>query len=64
MTVNHGGNLNEAYFISYLKLIMISRECDAACAESFAFETFFGSDPAKFGPQTFERFKRSLASLK
>ena len=63
MTVNHGGNLNEAYFISYLKLIMVSRECDAACAESFALETFFSGDASKFGSSTFERFKRAAASL-
>ena len=63
MTVNHGGNLNEAYFISYLKLIMISRECDAACTENYAFETFFSSDPNKFGVHTLDRFKRSAASL-
>ncbi|HSP22376.1 MAG TPA: hypothetical protein VLQ20_08600 [Planococcus sp. (in: firmicutes)] len=64
MTVNRGGNLNEAYFISYLKLIMASRQCDAACAENVAFESFFNGDPEKYGPATFERFKRAAASLK
>lgn len=64
MTVNHGGNLHEAYFISYLKLVMALRECGAACAENFAFETFFSGDASKFGPTTFERFQRAAASLK
>lgn len=63
MTVNHGGNLKEEYFISYLKLIMASRECEAVCAENFAFKTFFSGDAAKFGKSTFERFKRAVASL-
>lgn len=36
MTVNHASVLTKDYFISYLTLIMKSRECTLAEASSFA----------------------------
>lgn len=55
-TVNHGGNLPKEYFISYLKLVMTSRELTVEEAKEFTFENFFKGDYNHFGPNTFQQF--------
>jgi hypothetical protein len=41
MTVNHGGSLGKEYFLSYINLIKISRNCTLEQARNLTLELFF-----------------------
>jgi len=56
MVVNHGGNLSKAYFVAYLKLIMIAKECTAICAKQNMLERFFNGNPNHFGDVSYQSF--------
>ncbi|MEB2279496.1 hypothetical protein LAV73_05685 [Lysinibacillus xylanilyticus] len=52
MTVNHASVLTKEYFISYLTLIMTSREYTLAQAKLFALDFFFKGDIERYGSST------------
>jgi hypothetical protein len=56
MTVNHASTLGKAYFLSYLNLIINSRNCSLEQAKKLAIELFFHNNTEQYGKQTFERF--------
>jgi hypothetical protein len=56
MTVNHAGILKKEYFISFLKLIILSRNCSTEQAKDIAMELFFHHNIEEYGLQTFQRF--------
>ena len=56
MVVNNGGNLSQAYFRSYLDLIITAKACSALCAQQYMFEHFFKGNPNYFGPVSYESF--------
>ncbi|MCM3691012.1 hypothetical protein [Neobacillus niacini] len=56
MTVNHAGTLKKEYFLSYINLVMISRNCSLQQAKDITMNLFFQNDPRRYGNQTYERF--------
>jgi hypothetical protein len=56
MTVNHASTLRKEYFLSYINLIMISRNCSLEQAKELTMELFFKNKIEQYGKQTFERF--------
>jgi len=56
MTVNHAGTLKKEYFLSYLNLITISRNCTLDQAKEIALELFFHCNTDEYGFQTYQRF--------
>ncbi|MFC9540269.1 hypothetical protein ACFTQ7_10355 [Lysinibacillus sp. NPDC056959] len=63
MTVNHVSVLTKEYFISYLTLIMTSREYTLAQANSFAFDFFFKGDMERYGSSTWSQFQKALKEI-
>jgi hypothetical protein len=56
MTVNHGGSLGINYFLSYLNLILISRNCSLEQARVLTMELFFRNNIDQYGEETYMRF--------
>ncbi|MET4559609.1 hypothetical protein ABIA69_000752 [Lysinibacillus parviboronicapiens] len=63
MTVNHASVLTKEYFISYLTLIMTSREYTVAQANSFAFDFFFKGDKERYGSSTWSQFEKAKIEI-
>jgi hypothetical protein len=63
MTVNHAGVLGTNYFLSYLNLILISRNCTLEEARDLAMELFFHHDPYLYGKDTYEKFQEAFIQL-
>lgn len=63
MTVNHASVLTKEYFISYLTLIMKSREFTLAEASSFAIEFFFKGDTEIYGSSTWSQFEMAIKEI-
>ncbi|PAE40071.1 hypothetical protein [Bacillus sp. 7884-1] len=64
MTVNHAGALKKEYFLSYLNLIKISRNCTIEQAKEIAIEVFFHYNVEEYGSQTYLRFLEAYHELK
>lgn len=64
MTVNHGGTLKKEYFLSYLNLILISRNCTIEQAKEIAMELFFHHNIEEYGSQTYQRFLDAYCELR
>ncbi|MBT2738970.1 hypothetical protein [Bacillus sp. ISL-7] len=56
MTVNHASTLKKEYFLSYINLVLISRNCSLKEAKEITMDLFFRNDPIRYGNQTYERF--------
>lgn len=56
MTVNHGGSLGKEYFLSYINLIKLSRNCTLEQARDLAMELFFKNNIDQYGKDTYNRF--------
>jgi hypothetical protein len=56
LTVNHASTLKKEYFLSYINLVMISRNCSLKEAKEITMDLFFRNDPIRYGNQTYERF--------
>lgn len=63
MTVNHASVLTKEYFISYLTLIMRSREYTLPQAESFAYDFFFKGDNERYGVSTWSQFEKATKEI-
>jgi hypothetical protein len=63
MTVNHASTLNKEYFLSYINLIMISRNYSLEQAEELTMEIFFHNNIEEYGKQTYERFLAAINDL-
>lgn len=63
MTVNHASVLTQDYFISYLKLIMNSREFTLKQAKAFAFDFFFKEDMNRYGNSTWLQFEKAIKEI-
>lgn len=64
MVINHAGNLKNEYFLSYMKLIMNTRQCSLEQAKKYTIENFFGLNTDSLGKQTYENFLRAYQELK
>lgn len=64
MTVNHGGALGKEYFLSYLNLIIISRNCTLEEARNRTMELFFRNNIDQYGKNTYNRFLDAYQDLK
>ncbi|MFJ3389473.1 MULTISPECIES: hypothetical protein [unclassified Lysinibacillus] len=64
MTVNHASVLTKEYFISYLTLIMKSREYTLPQAESYALDFFFKGDIERYEPSTWCQFEKAIIEIK
>jgi hypothetical protein len=63
MTVNHGGSLGKNYFLSYLNLILISRNCSLKQARDLMMQLFFKNNIDLYGKETYERFMEAYREL-
>lgn len=63
MTVNHASVLSKEYFISYLTLIMKSREFSLDQAKSFAIKFFFRGDSELYGFSTWSQFEMAIIEI-
>lgn len=64
MTVNHGGALGKDYFLSYLNLIKLSRNCNTEQAKNITMELFFHNNIDQYGRETYNRFLDAYFDLK
>ncbi|MFB7155725.1 hypothetical protein [Lysinibacillus sp. NPDC056232] len=63
VTVNHASVLTKEYFISYLTLIMKSREYTLPQAELFAYDFFFKGDKERYGDSTWFQFEKATKEI-
>jgi hypothetical protein len=63
LTVNHAGTLKKEYFLSYINLVMISRNCSLQQAKELTIELFFKNNIGQYGKQTHERFLDAYKQL-
>jgi hypothetical protein len=63
MTVNHAGSLKKEYFLSYINLVKISRNCSLHQAKELTIEMFFKNNIDHYGKQTYERFLDAYKQL-
>ncbi|HWL24194.1 hypothetical protein ACE198_24840 [Neobacillus sp. KR4-4] len=63
MTVNHAGALKKEYFLSYLNLIRLSRNCTIEQAKEIAMELFFHYNIEEYGSQTYQQFLAAFYEL-
>ncbi|MBT2696659.1 hypothetical protein J7E79_04405 [Bacillus sp. ISL-40] len=63
MTVNHASTLKKEYFLSYINLVMISRNCSLQQAKELTIELFFKNNIEQYGKQTYERFLEAFKHL-
>lgn len=64
MRINHAGRLSVDYFVSYLNLIMISREVSLKEAISYMKNEFFKGAPDMYGKITETHFNQAIQELK
>lgn len=64
MTVNHAGALKKEYFLSYLNLIMLSRNGTIEQAKEIAMELFFHNNNEEYGLETYQQFLEAYHELK
>ncbi|MBS4223104.1 hypothetical protein [Lederbergia citrea] len=64
MTVNRGSVLGKEYFLSYIKLILKSRNCTLEMAKELTFKMFFHNNKDQFGKETYQRFLTAYEELK
>ena len=64
MRINHAGTLSVDYFVSYLNLIMISREFSLKEAISYMKYEFFKGEPDMYGKVTETHFNQAIQELK
>ena len=64
MRINHAGILSVDYFVSYLNLIMISREVSLKEAISYMKKEFFKGESDLYGKITETHFNQAILELK
>ncbi|SCU17420.1 Uncharacterised protein [Staphylococcus xylosus] len=64
MRINHAGTLSVDYFVSYLSLIMISREVSLKEAILYMQSEFFKGEPDMYGKTTESHFNQAIQELK
>ncbi|MFW2451334.1 MULTISPECIES: hypothetical protein [Staphylococcus] len=64
MRINHAGRLSVDYFVSYLNLIMISREVSLKEAISYMKNEFFKGEPDMYGKITETHFNQAIQEIK
>ena len=64
MKINHAGTLSGDYFVSYLNLIMISREVSLKEAVSYMKNEFFKGKTDLYGKVTETHFNQAIQELK
>ncbi|MGI2278309.1 hypothetical protein [Staphylococcus cohnii] len=64
MRINHTGILSVDYLVSYLNLIMISREVSLKEAISYMKKEFFKGEPDMYGKITETHFNQAILELK
>ncbi|QHA35050.1 hypothetical protein D5E69_04000 [Rossellomorea marisflavi] len=63
MTINHGGDLSEDYFIAYISLIMNSRGITLEEAKAFTFQRLFQNDEETLGDRSHKSFMRAYERM-
>jgi hypothetical protein len=63
MTVNHASTLKKEYFLSYINLIMVSRNCSLKEARNLTMELFFHNNIEQYGNETSHRFLEAFNDL-
>lgn len=63
MITKNAGKLSKAYFKSYLKLVMSTRDVSLEKAKAYTFESLFQGDELKNGKQTYKEFTQAYEEL-
>ncbi|KAA0965660.1 hypothetical protein FQ087_05050 [Sporosarcina sp. ANT_H38] len=63
MTVNHASTLSVDYFISYLELIMKTRQFPLEEAMFYMRENFFKGEAFLYGEETVKQFEQAIQLL-
>jgi hypothetical protein len=63
MTVNHASTLKKEYFLSYINLIMISRNCSLEEAKEITMDLFFHNNIEQYGKATSKSFLEAYNEL-
>lgn len=63
MTVNHANTLKKEYFLSYINLIMISRNCSLEEAKELTMDLFFHNNIEQYGKSTANHFREAYNEL-
>lgn len=63
MVTKNGSKLSKTYFISYMKLVMNSREFTLEEARAYAFKEIFHNDETTNGQASFEQFEKAYEEM-
>ncbi|KML31257.1 hypothetical protein [Rossellomorea marisflavi] len=63
MTINHGGDLSEDYFIAYISLIMNGRGTTLEEAKEFTFQRLFQNHEGTLGDRSHKSFVRAYERM-
>lgn len=64
MRVNHASTLSVGYFVSYLNLVMVSREVTLKEATIYMEKEFFKGNINQYGESTKNNYKQAIQELK
>ncbi|SEO90214.1 hypothetical protein SAMN04488134_11642 [Amphibacillus marinus] len=63
MIVNHGSVLPTEYFVSFVRLVMTSRDMSIEQAKRYMHKEFFKNNTCRYGADTYSRFLKALQIL-
>ena len=64
MRVNHSSTLTVGYFVSYLNLVMLSREINLKEATIYMEKEFFKGNINQYGKKKKNNYKQAIQELK
>ena len=64
MRVNHASTLTVGYFVSYLNLVMLTREINLKEATIYMEKEFFKGNINQYGESTKNNYKQAIQELK
>lgn len=63
MVINSAGSLRREYFISYMKLIMNTKQCSVNEAKKVTFERLFRNNSQSLGVFSYQQFLQAVEEL-
>ncbi|SEP84822.1 hypothetical protein SAMN05216232_1072 [Virgibacillus subterraneus] len=64
MRIKHGGKLSKAYFKSYMKLIMNTRDCSLEESSSITLEGIFGEEKDGTDVEVYQNYLKAFEELR
>lgn len=63
MVINRAGVLSKEYFISYIELVMNTRDCTLQQAKDIVFKRIFNGDIGRLGESSYQAFLSAYKRL-